>query len=702
MIVPVQNPPHVNRPPARRGLAATGIAALALLIAAMMFAPPAAAAKLESPDFAANLNAFKKALKSPTEASGTLDDRIAAVNTLAQTRDERVFKELFKVIGSLRKQAANAKSKLDDATEKLVKAQVSYFEWVEAEYRRTGKLPGHGLKRHIDAVETLTKKQREEATIYDHFLTLRETVANSLELHLKTLGDDRKEVWDSAVKLGTSSRDPMERAAFCDALAVLRGQDVGLALLSLEAKEKHPVVLVGICRALGNNRIEGAYERLLPYLEHDNWRVASAAARSLALYRNKEVIPALIARLETVEGRRLVDILDTLFDMTGKRLADTHTAWKNWWERDAEKFLVRWSDDPSVRTTEIERISMTDPNRIDVASELAALLRSEPEQDIRLDLVSNLSLQRSQVARYRLLEVLRDTNDEIRIAAIRGLAHFRHLSVPEELMRLVDTAVGEELEAIYQSLRTLWGGVDEFSIGQPSRENLHNWWDTNKNRVGNQFVKLRARGFAAGVKQPAPIEGRWRDRNFYGLRLYSERVLFVVDLSLSMEEPAKAGETRKKIEVAKAELSRAIKSLSPEAEFGVITFSGFTQMWDKGMIKASASAKKRAMQWVEELETHAATNIYDALELAFQLGEAGSKYYRATEPDTIYLVSDGQPTAGKFIKKDEILRHVDIWNENRGLKIHAIGVGPIGGKNGHDLEFLRALAEKNHGFYVAR
>ena len=66
-------------------------------------------------------------------------------------------------------------------------------------------------------------------------------------------------------------------------------------------------------------------------------------------------------------------------------------------------------------------------------------------------------------------------------------------------------------------------------------------------------------------------------------------------------------------------------------------------------------------------------------------------------PDTIYLVSDGQPTVGKFTEGALILEYIALWNKRRKVKVHAIGVG-----DGHDLNFLRSLAESHGGEYVPR
>ena len=157
------------------------------------------------------------------------------------------------------------------------------------------------------------------------------------------------------------------------------------------------------------------------------------------------------------------------------------------------------------------------------------------------------------------------------------------------------------------------------------------------------------------------------------------------------------GRERKKIEVAKAELNRVIPALPDDATFGLIGFAATATVWEQGMVTATPEVRKRALAWIAALETKAATNIYDTLELCFKIGRPGTEYVGAGEPDTLFFVSDGAPTVGKVLDPERILAFVRRANLGRGIKIHCIGVG-----EDHDVDFLRKLAEENQGQYVAR
>ena len=73
---------------------------------------------------------------------------------------------------------------------------------------------------------------------------------------------------------------------------------------------------------------------------------------------------------------------------------------------------------------------------------------------------------------------------------------------------------------------------------------------------------------------------------------------------------------------------------------------------------------------------------YDAMREAFSDLEA----------DSIYVLSDGQPTNGEVRDPFLIRQHVARWNELRGVKIHSISIGP-------PLDVLRWLAEDSGGQY---
>jgi uncharacterized protein YegL len=157
---------------------------------------------------------------------------------------------------------------------------------------------------------------------------------------------------------------------------------------------------------------------------------------------------------------------------------------------------------------------------------------------------------------------------------------------------------------------------------------------------------------------------------------------------------------KRKIDIARYELARAIGQLPDEARFNIVTFSSDVKVYSpQKMITANKSTKQAAQKFAESLEPQEATNIHDSLEKAFELAGGGKmqvdENYKGSV-DTIFFLTDGTPTIGKSKDGTEIANIVKKWNEVRKIRIHCIGIG----KHAEDL--LKRLAEESGGTYVKR
>jgi hypothetical protein len=104
------------------------------------------------------------------------------------------------------------------------------------------------------------------------------------------------------------------------------------------------------------------------------------------------------------------------------------------------------------------------------------------------------------------------------------------------------------------------------------------------------------------------------------------------------------------------------------------------------------------VKFIEAMTPVGATNIHEALKRAFFLVGTGAhdRNYKLGA-DTIFFLSDGQPTRGDVLDPNRILAEVKRWNLLRRVKVHTVGVG-----QGHDASFMRALADSSGGTYVHR
>ncbi len=186
---------------------------------------------------------------------------------------------------------------------------------------------------------------------------------------------------------------------------------------------------------------------------------------------------------------------------------------------------------------------------------------------------------------------------------------------------------------------------------------------------------------------PARHEGG-TTAGFYGIPVKSNRIIFVLDQSGSMsaaftyETPA-GTVVGTRLDIAMRELLEAVQHLGNKDRVNVILFHTSVHPWRKSLQKLSDRNRDALAKHLHEQKPTGGTNIFDALELALE------------DPDvkTVFLLSDGAPGAGKYVKEEDILREVRRLNEVRRTAIHTIAVGM-------DSSLMRRLAEQNDGIYI--
>ena len=201
---------------------------------------------------------------------------------------------------------------------------------------------------------------------------------------------------------------------------------------------------------------------------------------------------------------------------------------------------------------------------------------------------------------------------------------------------------------------------------------------------------------------------------FFGIRTDSQRVLFVLGVSGSMnwslvvrdnpyDDPGKtpdlprAGEMSR-LAAAKQDLLKALAGLRDGAVFNLVLYASDVWTWEKGLVEVDPKTREEVKGFVERLTAVGGTNLFGALREAFQL--AGTRIgddWREPPIDTIFVLTDGKPSVGTVLEPDAILSHVREWNRAAGITIHAIGLS-----GAQDAYLLENLALQNGGKYVAR
>ena len=249
--------------------------------------------------------------------------------------------------------------------------------------------------------------------------------------------------------------------------------------------------------------------------------------------------------------------------------------------------------------------------------------------------------------------------------------------------------LGRLREDAHRALRSLTGE----SHG-PYRQPWADWWAEAKGRFR---MPARPASVAALV---APEHGV----TFYGITTFSTRVLFVLDVSISMAEIERAppasprgSPPKTKIDAARRELDSAIDLLDDGSRFDVLLFSTTEVLWKPTPVRSERATRDAAKRFAAETPPHGDTDLHGALEAAFRMAGApaeGVPYDPAI--DTVFFLTDGRPTAGAVQDPDAILEAVRAWNATSFVTIHCVGLGAS------DPEFLRALSTSTGGRFVTR
>ncbi|MBK9384175.1 MAG: VWA domain-containing protein [Planctomycetes bacterium] len=299
--------------------------------------------------------------------------------------------------------------------------------------------------------------------------------------------------------------------------------------------------------------------------------------------------------------------------------------------------------------------------------------------------------------------LVQDKSWQLRQAASSCLLRLRtRLAVPY----LIEGLKAEKARLAKEKTAQVMGGLQEalYSLtGQEIPGDQIGAWEEFWKKNGSSMVILDA------AKAPKQSEGDSQYLRYFNIDVKSKRVLFVVDRSGSMLEPANlkgkyanlaANDT--KFAIVQKELERLVLSLPPDTQANLIFFSDDVRVWKMGkddrppMLTLDDRAKTELVTFLRLTAPAGATNVWDAMQAA--LGAAGrglrDRYYE-TEFDTIYMLSDGAPTVGPVIDPEEILRHVRERNQLSQVVIHTITFGDV-----NDTVFMKRLATENGGRHV--
>ncbi|MCA8967793.1 MAG: VWA domain-containing protein, partial [Planctomycetes bacterium] len=176
----------------------------------------------------------------------------------------------------------------------------------------------------------------------------------------------------------------------------------------------------------------------------------------------------------------------------------------------------------------------------------------------------------------------------------------------------------------------------------------------------------------------------------------------VIDRSLSMRQEMASKSRAKSPEEsrmhrAKEELKRALGLLTKEHRFNILSFAMTRRTFADGLVRPDRKTMKAALTFLDDMEMEFGTQIYDALQHAFQIAGRGAEdAFYDCEVDTIYLLTDGRPYVGNKSDSTRRIRNAARrWNALGRVRIHVIGLG-----TDIPAKFLQGLADDSGGRFV--
>jgi HEAT repeat protein len=340
--------------------------------------------------------------------------------------------------------------------------------------------------------------------------------------------------------------------------------------------------------------------------------------------------------------------------------------------------VVEKSENPLVVTAALDAITRIRTNDAQWEEALKAYA-ADPKMEIRNAAVEALGRTHNPDYLPVLLKALEHDDWSTRLAAAHALEALR---VPEGVGALCQRMSSEEGRMAVEMSEILFR-----LTGKLYGVNARQWAEWWKNEGASFQPIAESKLHQLEQEEEAHRLKETTSSEFFGITIESHRVLFILDVSGSMNEPTRGqyvgeqGEPR--FTLAKRELLKALDGLDQNSFFNIVTFSSGVSSWKDRILQKSETTLAEAKEFVGRLAADGGTNLYSSLETAFE----------DPDVDTIYLLSDGEPSVGPVIDPQGIRDRVAAWNRHRGVVINCIAVGG-------SFQVLEWLAQDTGGTHV--
>lgn len=476
--------------------------------------------------------------------------------------------------------------------------------------------------------------------------------------------------------------------------------------------------LQGVLVLKGLDRLAAA-QALVPALEDDDLAVRQATVEILSAHKAPETAAWLLD--EVLQGKKF----------SKKKLTRGNTALVLGGMRSAPAYpallALLEEKDAELRLAGIAALGrMGNPEACPTLSVLA----TQPEGTLAVAAVDALvAIGDAPRASEAVLGAMQHADWSVRAAAIRGVVALKLKDGVPILIERMQVEDGRLIGDAFKALRTLTlrdFGDDPVAWSE--------WWERSKGTFElpdpKKLEEEEQRLAKLGIRY-SKVASKKKTKEFLGVETKSENIVFVIDVSGSMETPfgdpdrlkftGRTYTSLQRLEIVKEELIATIQELPETTAFNILTFSSDVTPWKKDLSKANVLNKNNASSFVRGLKPvgGAAAGFKAQTGLTANLVEAGGTNIRSamlcalgipgdpidiadaasrppkTPVDTVFFLTDGEPTVGRSVDMNVIRGEVRRVNQYRGVQIHIIYVGEFGGDDFED------LAHENGGIFVA-
>lgn len=364
---------------------------------------------------------------------------------------------------------------------------------------------------------------------------------------------------------------------------------------------------------------------------------------------------------------------------------------------DAIGTLLPAEKDPGVTVAMLQAISGA--KRSIAADAVAKHLANKDGALVQAAIDALGNSQDAKCAEY-LNPLLRSKDWGVQTATIQAVGKLRAKSSIPFLIEIVASTKGRIATEARDTLVLVTGW--EFGL---EAKRWQDWWANldPKWEVPKEIKKVDT--VAEGYGQ--------KTTKYHQITTTSKRIFFVIDVSASMNADIRFRDsdgkfqTGRKIDLAKEELIKTLKTLDENTDFGILAFEALLDPFKPSLVRANKGSIDEAIAWVRSLRLNGTdgnpilteegyqrgeTNTFAALKWIYgKSGKEGTNGPVTTTggtgmatpklkpiADTVFLLSDGEPSCGEMTVTDDIIEKLTLYNQASRVIINTISFETIG------------------------